>query len=131
MAISQHDQNRLEEIIFVSLPKIGENIVKEGVISSIETIKTIASVYCPLPGVIREGNQTLFKSQCLLNKDPKSEGWMQNRRSKRDIQCTANKRAVQSHPLIILIWMIRHLIKLNSHDIFIIILNAILTHSGF
>lgn len=76
IGISDHAQKELGDIVFIELPKPNAEIQKGGVISTIETVKTVANVFSPLKGTIVEANQKLVKNQTLLNKSPKGEGWI-------------------------------------------------------
>ena len=76
IGVSDHAQRELGDIVFIELPKPSTKIAKGGVISTIETDKTVANVFSPLEGTVIEANQQLNKNQTLLNKSPKGDGWI-------------------------------------------------------
>lgn len=49
---SDHAQKELGDIVFIELPKPSTKIAKGGVISTIETDKTVANVFSPLEGIV-------------------------------------------------------------------------------
>ena len=50
--VSDHAQKELGDIVFIELPKPSTKIAKGGVISTIETVKTVANVFSPLEGIV-------------------------------------------------------------------------------
>jgi glycine cleavage system H protein len=46
------------------------------VFGTIEAVKAVSELYCPLAGTVTEVNGALDKDPALVNRDPYGEGWM-------------------------------------------------------
>lgn len=45
-------------------------------VDTVESIKAVSDVYCPISGEVFEVNEKLAESPELINKDPYGEGWI-------------------------------------------------------
>lgn len=59
IGITNHAQKELGDIVYIEAPKANSQIAKGGVITTIETVKTVSSVYSPVSGTVIEGNEKL------------------------------------------------------------------------
>jgi glycine cleavage system H protein len=76
VGISDYAQSQLGDVIYVELPKVGDEIsagVKFGVI---ESVKAASDLYSPISGRVVEVNGALGSRPELVNGDPYGEGWM-------------------------------------------------------
>ncbi|MCX8175833.1 MAG: glycine cleavage system protein GcvH [Candidatus Bathyarchaeota archaeon] len=69
-------QSLAKGIVHVDLPPIGQNIKRNGVMVSLETIKAVVKVTSPLTGKILEVNEVLKEKPEKINEDPYGEGWI-------------------------------------------------------
>ncbi len=69
-------QKRGGDAVFVELPQKGKTVKRGDEIASLETIKAIVPVICPLDGVVAEINSTLKDKPELINEDPYGDGWL-------------------------------------------------------
>lgn len=76
VGITNYAQQELGEIVFVSLPKVGQKIKAGEEICVLESTKAAADVYSPVSGTIVEVNETLRNNPSLLNTHPESDGWL-------------------------------------------------------
>ena len=76
LGITDYAQGELGDIIFVELPKNGDNFNKGDVIGTIEAVKTVADIYIPINGSIVETNTEIENSPELVNSDPFVKGWL-------------------------------------------------------
>ncbi len=76
VGITDHAQEQLGDIVFVDLPQEGAELDKGDVLGSIESVKSVSDVYCPIPGKIVEANEALLDKPELVNQDPYGEGWI-------------------------------------------------------
>ena len=76
VGITDHAQMELGDIVYVELP--GENDACEAhdVIGSVESVKAVSELYCPVSGTVVEVNLDLESSPERVNEDPYGEGWM-------------------------------------------------------
>jgi glycine cleavage system H protein len=76
MGITDFAQNSLGDVVFVELPEVGELVEAGAEVGSIESVKAVAELYCPVDGEVIEVNKELEESPELVNSSPYDEGWM-------------------------------------------------------
>ena len=76
VGITDYAQHELGDIVYVGLPKKGEHFDAHGVFASVESVKAVSDVYCPVPGTVLEINDALVNSPEKINADPHGEGWL-------------------------------------------------------
>ncbi len=90
VGITDFAQHELGDIVYVGLPKKGEHFDTHGIFASVESVKAVSDVYCPVAGTVMEVNEALVNSPEKINSDPHGEGWlvklkMDNRAAGRDL----------------------------------------------
>ena len=63
-------------MVFVELPSPGDAFEKMEVFGTIEAVKAVSDLYCPISGEVVAVNETLEEDPALVNSDPYGEGWM-------------------------------------------------------
>ena len=76
LGITKFAADSLGDIVFVSLPKKGNNIVKEDVILEVDSIKAVSEINTPISGKIINVNDELEDDPSLINKFPLDKGWI-------------------------------------------------------
>ena len=76
VGISDYAQGELGDIVFVTLPEVGQEFSKGDAIVEVEATKTVAEVYAPMDITITEVNNKLDTEPELINTDPCGEGWI-------------------------------------------------------
>ena len=76
IGISDYAQGELGDIVFVTLPEVGEKFSKGDSMVEVEATKTVAEAYAPMDCVITEVNSNLETAPELINNDPVGDGWM-------------------------------------------------------
>ena len=77
IGISDRAQHLLGEIIFVELPKEGDEFEQDDPMGSIESIDgEVVNFYAPITGEVIEINETLESSPDLVNRSPEGDGWL-------------------------------------------------------
>ena len=76
VGISDFAQGELGDIVFVTLPEVGQEFSKVDAIVEVEATKTVAQAYEPMDCVITEVNSNLETEPELINNDPVGDGWM-------------------------------------------------------
>ena len=76
VGISDFAQGELGDIVFVTLPEVGQEFSKGDAIVEVEATKTVAEAYAPMVCVITEDNSNLETEPELINNDPVGDGWM-------------------------------------------------------
>lgn len=76
VGVSNHAADELGEIVFVELPTLGTEIGQMDEVGTIESVKTVSSLYSPLTGKIVEVNTELENQPNLVNESANDEGWI-------------------------------------------------------
>jgi glycine cleavage system H protein len=74
--ITDYAQDALGDIVYVSLPAPGEEIVAGGTCGEVESTKSVSDVYAPVSGTVVARNDALEGNPELVNADPYGDGWM-------------------------------------------------------
>jgi glycine cleavage system H protein len=75
VGISHFAQEQLGDVVFVELPDVGKQVVKDGDAAVVESVKAASEVYAPVSGEIVAVNGELEDDPELVNKSPTGEGW--------------------------------------------------------
>eukprot|EP00731_Ephydatia_muelleri_P026408 Em0018g508a len=76
VGISNYAQEKLGEIVFAELPKLGSQVSKGDAIGVLESVKAAAEVYSPVGGKVTAINESLQTEPELVNKEPYGNGWI-------------------------------------------------------
>ena len=76
VGITEYAQHELSDVVYVELPKIGQE-VKQGVACCIvESVKAAFDIYAPVSGKIVKINDELSKKPEIVNQSPYEKGWL-------------------------------------------------------
>ena len=76
MGITDFAQGALGDIVYVQLPKIGEQITSGKVCGEVESTKSVSEIFAPVTGKVISINDSLSNSPELINSDPYNAGWL-------------------------------------------------------
>jgi glycine cleavage system H protein len=76
VGITDHAQDQLGDVVYVELPKAGEEFAAHESFGSVESVKAVSEIFTPVSGKVVEVNDTLNDEPEKVNKDPYGEGWM-------------------------------------------------------
>lgn len=76
IGITDYAQQELGAITVVDLPAVGEELEQDDSFGSVEARKTVAELYAPVSGSVREVNAELSDAPELVNDDPYDSGWL-------------------------------------------------------
>ena len=76
IGITDYAQGELGDIVFLNLPKTGDRFTGHQVFGTIEAVKAVSDLYCPIAGQVVEVNAKLDSDPAVVNRDPYGEGWM-------------------------------------------------------
>src|SRR5438128_1193723 len=82
VGITDYAQGELGDVVFVELPKVGAAFGRSDVFGTIEAVKAVSDLYCPLSGTVTAVNAALESDPALVNRDPYGAGWMIKLRAK-------------------------------------------------
>jgi glycine cleavage system H protein len=75
IGITDYAQNSLGDIVFVELPKVGQEITAGQTFGSVESVKAVSDLFAPVTGTVTEINEALNTTPEQVNKDANST-WM-------------------------------------------------------
>lgn len=76
VGITDYAQEQLGDIVYVTLPEIGSEVVAGDPCGEVESTKSVSDIYAPLTGTVSARNDALDSSPELINTDPYGDGWM-------------------------------------------------------
>jgi glycine cleavage system H protein len=76
MGITDYAQAALGDIVYVQLPKVGENVTAEKVCGEVESTKSVSEIFAPVTGTVVAINEALSNSPETINSDPYGAGWL-------------------------------------------------------
>ena len=76
IGITDYAQGELGDVVYVELPMVGEIFEKKATFGTIEAVKAVSDLYCPVAGEIVAVNESLDDDPSLVNSDPYGTGWM-------------------------------------------------------
>jgi glycine cleavage system H protein len=76
IGITHYAQDALGDIVYVSLPEVGDDVEAGGTCGELESTKSVSDVYAPVSGEVVARNVALDTTPELVNDDPYGEGWL-------------------------------------------------------
>jgi glycine cleavage system H protein len=76
VGITDYAQSELGDIVYVDLPDTGTKLDRMDVFGTIEAVKAVSELFCPVAGEVVEVNEALEADPALVNRDPYGAGWM-------------------------------------------------------
>jgi glycine cleavage system H protein len=74
--ITDFAQDALGDIVFVSLPEVGQALVAGEPCGEVESTKSVSEVYAPVSGTVIARNEALNDEPAAVNTDPYGAGWL-------------------------------------------------------
>ena len=76
IGITDHAQEQLGDVVYVELPKVGDEFAGNDAFGSVESVKAVSEIFTPVSGKISATNDSLNDEPEKVNKDPYGDGWM-------------------------------------------------------
>src|SRR5688572_25616396 len=76
IGITDYAQNELGDVVFVELPKVGDKLAAGKSLGTIESVKAVSEIFCPVAGEVTEVNASLVDAPETVNADPYGKGWL-------------------------------------------------------
>jgi len=74
--ITDHAQDALGDIVFVTLPAVGASVAAGEPCGEVESTKSVSDIYAPVSGTVVARNDAVETSPETLNSDPYGDGWL-------------------------------------------------------
>src|ERR1044072_7801542 len=76
IGITDYAQSSLGGVVYVELPKAGDEFSANESFGSVESVKAVSEVFTPIAGVVAQINESLADEPEAVNSDPYGAGWM-------------------------------------------------------
>jgi len=76
VGITDYAQGELGDVVFVELPDAGSSFGRMDTFGTIEAVKAVSDLFCPVAGEVVEANSALADDPSLVNNEPYGAGWM-------------------------------------------------------
>ena len=76
VGITDFAQDALGDIVYVSLPQVGDSVTAGDTCGELESTKSVSDIYAPVTGEVVATNGALDSTPELVNSDPYEAGWL-------------------------------------------------------
>ena len=76
IGITDYAQDSLGDVVYVELPKPGDEFAPNEPFGSVESVKAVSEVFTPVSGQVSAINESLADEPETVNSDPYGAGWM-------------------------------------------------------
>ncbi len=76
IGITDYAQDQLGDVVYVSLPDPGTEVVAGKPLGEVESTKSVSDIYSPVTGTVIDRNAELEQNPELVNEDPYGRGWL-------------------------------------------------------
>lgn len=76
VGITDYAAEQMDNIVYVSLPQVGEEVALDDACAEVESPKSVSDVFAPVSGVVSAVNELLVENPEIINADPYGDGWI-------------------------------------------------------
>ena len=76
VGITHYAQDALGDIVYVSLPEVGDTVEAGAPCGELESTKSVSDIFAPVTGEVVARNESLDATPELVNNDPYGGGWL-------------------------------------------------------
>ena len=76
IGITDYAQSALGDIVYIQLPKLGQDVVAGSVCGEVESTKSVSEIYAPITGKVVAINTNLDSTPEDINSDAYGKGWI-------------------------------------------------------
>lgn len=76
VGITEYAAKTLNDVVYVTLPKVGEMLAQFKAMGTVESIKAVSELYSPIGGTVTKVNERLASQPELVNESPYADGWL-------------------------------------------------------
>jgi len=88
--ITDYAQEALGDIVFVSLPNLGQHLDAGAQCGEVESTKSVSDIYAPVTGTVLARNDGVETAPEVLNSDSYGQGWIADIRVENSEVATAS-----------------------------------------
>lgn len=76
VGITEYAAEQLGDIVYVSLPEVGDTVAAGDACGELESTKSVSDLFSPVSGVVSSVNEQLANTPEIINADPYGDGWL-------------------------------------------------------
>lgn len=76
IGITDYAADQLGDIVFASLPSVGEAVAAGDACGELESTKSVSDIFSPVAGTVSAVNALLDSNPETVNADPYGDGWL-------------------------------------------------------
>jgi glycine cleavage system H protein len=76
VGITDYAQKQLGDVVYVELPEAGRALTAHEPFGTVESVKAVSELFCPVAGEVVEVNTGLASQPERINGDPHGAAWM-------------------------------------------------------
>ena len=76
IGITDYAQHELGDVVYVDLPEVGDTFEANEPFGSVESVKAVSEIFCPVSGEVIEVNSKLEENPEMINQSPHQNAWM-------------------------------------------------------
>jgi glycine cleavage system H protein len=76
VGITDFAQGALGDIVYIQLPKVGDQLTADKVCGEVESTKSVSEIYAPVTGKVFAVNSSLDGAPEVINQEPYGAGWI-------------------------------------------------------
>ncbi len=76
VGITDYAQHELGDVVYVDLPEVGDTFEANEPFGSVESVKAVSEIFCPIGGEVIEVNTKLEETPETVNESPHQKAWM-------------------------------------------------------
>jgi glycine cleavage system H protein len=76
VGITDFAQAQLGDVVYVELPKVGDQVTQMKEMGVIESVKTASDLFSPVSGEVVAVNEAVVSEPQLVNESPYERGWL-------------------------------------------------------
>ncbi|HKV45873.1 MAG TPA: glycine cleavage system protein GcvH [bacterium] len=76
IGITKFAADRLSDVVYVELPKVGSEVMFMQTFGVVESVKAVSDLYAPVSGRVVEINEAVVEKPEIINTDPHGAAWM-------------------------------------------------------
>lgn len=100
LGISDFAQAQLEEVVYVDMPAVGDQLEAGKEFGSVESMKSVNALFAPVSGEVTAINASLESQPGLVNSDCYGQGWIVRLRRTEPLSTAGLLTAEEYHNLL-------------------------------
>jgi glycine cleavage system H protein len=76
VGITHYAQKQLGDVVYLELPEVGRSLKAHETFGTVESVKAVSELFCPVAGEVVEANTALVQAPEAINSDPYGKAWM-------------------------------------------------------